>query len=102
MDFSTNKVVFETNFDEPKFFVYNDNYHSDWRAFLNGEQVPLYRSNIAFKGVYLPPGKNMVVFRYGSLFDVIFGYSYVVLFGATLMYLVYLCWRFRRSIGCSV
>lgn len=63
--FDSNLVKLETNFISPKFLVYHDSFHKDWRAFVDGNQVPIYRSFIAFKGVALPSGKHELVFKFG-------------------------------------
>lgn len=67
LDFRLNFIRVMTDLPAPKFLVYNDSYHSSWRAFINGAPVTLYRANMAFKGVWLPAGKNIVEFRYGPV-----------------------------------
>lgn len=65
--FDANSVKLETNFSEEKFLVYNDCYHSGWRAFVNGHPVQVIQANYAFKGVRIPAGLQRVEFRFGSL-----------------------------------
>jgi len=67
LDFNTNSIKVETNFDKVKFLVYTDSFQSDWRVFVNGQKQNLYRSNFGFKGVALPKGKNVVFFKYSPL-----------------------------------
>ena len=64
VSFDLNRVRLKTHFDRDRFLVYNDSYHPGWHARVNGRQVPLYRANIAFKGVYLPAGENDVVLEF--------------------------------------
>ena len=33
-----------------------------WRAYLDEEEIPIYRVNYCFKGVFVPPGRHMVSF----------------------------------------
>jgi hypothetical protein len=65
-EMTANSVKLRTNFDVPKFLVYNDSFHTDWRAFLNGKSVKLLRTNVAFKGLWVPAGEVVVEFRFGT------------------------------------
>ena len=73
-DFNSDRIRLQTAFDQDKFLVYNDSYHPWWRAYVNGARVRLFRSNYAFKGIWLPAGNNDVRFEFhpplgqGSLF----------------------------------
>lgn len=62
--FDVNGVKISTNFNTEKFLVYNDSFHSHWKAFINGNEAAITRASLAFKGVVLPAGKNMVEFRF--------------------------------------
>ena len=76
-DFSSDRIRMETAFGTDKFLVYNDSYHPWWRAYINGVRVQVFRSNYAFKGIWLPAGENNVRFEFhpplgqGSLFFVL-------------------------------
>ncbi len=67
VSYGVNFIKFETDFDTRKFLVYNDVYHRGWNAFVNGEKTSIWRANIAFKGVWVPAGKNVVHLRFGSI-----------------------------------
>ncbi len=64
VSFEPNRLILQTRFDRTKFLVYNDAYSSYWRAYVNGRPSTVYRTNMAFKGVHLPPGDNTIEFRY--------------------------------------
>ena len=64
--FGLNEITFKTDFPSRKFIVYNDSYHAGWRAFVNGQERPIVRANVAFKGLWLDAGKNVVHLRYGN------------------------------------
>jgi len=66
LKFDLNEIKFKTNFSSRKFVVYNDSYHPRWKAFINGKEERIWRSNVAFKGIWLEPGENVVYFRYGN------------------------------------
>ena len=58
--FNPNRIKIITNFPEEKFLVYTDSYSPYWRVFINAVPGEILRTNIAFKGVVLPAGKNEV------------------------------------------
>lgn len=66
LSFSANHLMLHTNLPTDKFLVYNDSYDPRWKVFINGREVKLYKVNGAFKGAWIPPGKAVVEFRFGS------------------------------------
>ena len=48
----------KTHLSRSQFLVINDNYNSDWHAFINGHQVRLLRANVSFKGLWVPSGES--------------------------------------------
>ena len=64
IDFNPNRVQLATNFNTGKFLVYTDSYDKNWKVFVNQHEQKLYRANMAFKGVWLPAGRNEVKFQY--------------------------------------
>ena len=78
--FDTNFIKFKTNFSTPKFVVYVDSFHDRWRAFLNGKKTRLYRADIAFKGLWVPSGENVVDLRFGQSWQYVFKYFLLGIF----------------------
>ncbi|MCD4779644.1 MAG: YfhO family protein [Candidatus Omnitrophica bacterium] len=97
LGYSANKVEVKTNFPGEKFVVYNDCYYPGWRVFVDGREVPLYRGNIAFKGVWVPAGPHRVLFAFGRP-AVYFYYSGIfVLFYGWFFYLIWLIFLDARK-----
>jgi hypothetical protein len=46
------------------YLVNTDTYYPGWRAYVDGRPAPLYRANVAFRAVLVPPGRHTVTFRY--------------------------------------
>jgi hypothetical protein len=97
LQFEINQIKLKTNLPSPKFLVYNDCYHSKWEAYVNGKKTPVYRSNIAYKGVWIPGGENIVVLRFGSMLQYSFNIGMLVIFYLTFGYCVYLVFQDRRK-----
>ncbi|MBF0387042.1 MAG: hypothetical protein HQL20_04215 [Candidatus Omnitrophica bacterium] len=63
-DFNVNGLTVQTALAERAFLVYNDSYHKDWRATLDGQDLPVYRANAAFKGVWVEPGRHTIRWQF--------------------------------------
>lgn len=57
---------FEVNAVGNNFAVISEPFYPEWHAFLNGNEVPMYRTNYVLRGVSVPPGKHTLEFRYIS------------------------------------
>ena len=85
MTSNTNYLKIKTNFATPKFLVHNNSYNQDWRVFINRKPASLWRANIAFRGVWVPAGEQIIEFCFRSnggyvLKFVILGIFYLVFF----------------------
>jgi len=89
LSFDVNSIKIQTHFPDEKFLVYTDSYHKDWKALINGKPAVIYRANMAFKGIYLPPGVNEIYFQYMPMG--VFFIS-VLLVIVLLFLLIYLLW----------
>jgi hypothetical protein len=87
--FDLNRLRLSAQFDAPKFLVYNDSYHRGWRAKVNGVNATIYRSNLAFKGIFLPAGKNDVEFSFGSKTRSLFSVFLTLYFWGFLLAILY-------------
>lgn len=68
VEYSANKVVCVTDCPYTGFLVLSDNWHPDWKVFIDGQKEELYRANHTFRAVYVPAGKHEVVFTYISTY----------------------------------
>jgi hypothetical protein len=88
--FTPNTLVLRTDFAGDKFLVYNDAFHKGWRAFINDAPVPVYRANVAFKGLVLPAGPNHVrlefVGRFGRRYA---NFIFILLFQGMFWAIIY-------------
>jgi hypothetical protein len=66
LGYDVNHVVLKVRLDAPGFLVFNDAFHPLWRATVNGHALRVWRANGAFKGIKVPAGESLVVFRFAS------------------------------------
>jgi putative flippase GtrA len=53
--------------DRPRFLVVNELWDSGWSAYVDQQQVPVLPTNVAMRGVLVPPGATHVEMGYRSL-----------------------------------
>jgi hypothetical protein len=53
-----------TNTAERRFLVVSEMYFPGWRAYVDGVQTPIFRTNYLFRGVVVPAGQHVVSFVY--------------------------------------
>lgn len=58
------RLALATDSTETRFLVLSEMYFPGWRAFVDGVETPIYRTNYVFRGVVVPAGEHEVVFRY--------------------------------------
>jgi membrane protein YfhO len=57
-------VSIETQADGRRLLVLTDIHYPGWTARVDGVATPIHRTNYAFRGVTVPPGRHIVEFRY--------------------------------------
>ncbi|MEK9186072.1 MAG: YfhO family protein, partial [Patescibacteria group bacterium] len=64
-------VSLKTQSPDEQFLVFTQNYLPGWKAFLDGQKVPMYKVNTVFPGIFVPAGTHKAVFKYDywSLFN---------------------------------
>jgi hypothetical protein len=59
--YEPNKLVYDVYTPSPAYLVTSEVLYPGWRATVDGERVPIYRVNLAFRGVYIEePGQHTV------------------------------------------
>lgn len=62
--YTPNKVTIQTSSFMPSFLVLTDSYSPGWNVYVNGVEERVYRTDFAFRGVFVPEGENIVEFLY--------------------------------------
>lgn len=96
--YSPNKVIIRTDYNKNKFLLYTDSYYPQWRAEINGVPVSLYRANVAFKGIVVPKGKNIIEFKFGEPWRNQFNWLLLILFYSMLIFLCRLVMIEKRKL----
>lgn len=63
-EFSLNRVRTKVSMPQSGVMAYFDNYDPWWKAYVDGERVPVYRANFTFKAIALGAGEHVVEWRF--------------------------------------
>lgn len=61
---SPERIELETASDDPSYLVLTDTFDPGWRATVDGDEKPIRPAYVAFRAVFLQPGKHIVIFTY--------------------------------------
>lgn len=56
-------LYYESNSAENGLAVFSEVYYKTWRAFIDGEEVPVLRANYILRAIEIPAGKHTIEFR---------------------------------------
>jgi len=104
LKYSPSDIEIETQTQRKSFLYFSDGYDNYWKAYVDSKPVTLYRANINFKAVIVPPGEHTVRFVYRPVFHIVALWLYFLTLLAVSFYaLLYLIMRVaaRRKKGMS-
>ena len=56
-------LFYESSSTVPRLAVFSEVYYKTWRAYINGEEVPLIRVNYILRGLEVPAGNHKIEFK---------------------------------------
>lgn len=65
--YNENEVIIKTENQGTGFLVLSDAYYPTWRAFMDGREQKIYKTNHAFRGVVVPSGSHELLFKNNML-----------------------------------
>jgi len=63
-EYTNNKAKLNITTESDEFLVFSDTYYPGWKAYIDGQQVKIYKTNGIVKGIFIPAGKHIVEFDY--------------------------------------
>jgi hypothetical protein len=61
---SPNEIIVKVDLENPGFLVLSEIYFPGWKAYDNGKEIEIYKTDYVLRSVYLEKGNHEVVFRY--------------------------------------
>lgn len=65
-NFENELITFDVNATGKNFVFVSEVYFKGWKAFLDGQEIPIHKTNYAFRGVVVPAGKHTLEMRFES------------------------------------
>ena len=62
--YADEEVILETRNAGEGFLVSSEVHYPGWRAWVDGREIPIYYTNLAFRGVFVPAGNHEVIYRF--------------------------------------
>ncbi len=56
-------LVYESNTDTNAFALFSEVYYKTWKAYIDGQEVPIIRANYILRGLQIPAGKHKIEFK---------------------------------------
>lgn len=66
-----NRVRIKVNATQDAYVLRMENYHSGWKATVDGKPVPVQKAEPMFQTIPVPQGDHLVEFRFESLYDLL-------------------------------
>ena len=63
-EYTNNRAKLNITTESDAFLVFSDTYYPGWKAYINGQQVKIYKANGIVKGIFIPQGKHIVEFTF--------------------------------------
>ncbi|MBI3979977.1 MAG: YfhO family protein, partial [Chloroflexi bacterium] len=62
VSYAGERVEVRARADRPSLLFLSDRHYPGWRAYVDGEERPIYQADVLFRAVPLPPGDHTIVF----------------------------------------
>ncbi len=67
IDYRPNQITLRVYMKSPGILVIKNNYYPGWKARIDEESVPVFKTNLIFQGVFLPAGVHTVKLKFMPL-----------------------------------
>jgi hypothetical protein len=92
VDIADGHLTVDTDARTTRFLVVSEIWHPGWKGTLDGQDLPLYRADLALMGAWIPAGKHRLVLEFRPLYWST-GLGITILSGAViLMGLIWVYW----------
>jgi hypothetical protein len=98
VNYESNRVQLETNSLKGGFLVLSDTFYPGWKAYVDGNETPIYRANYTYRAIHLTKGKHQIIFVYDPMSfrigEIVSGSMFTIIIASGLLF-VYLHARKR-------
>jgi len=66
LEYQNQYQKFHVSTAQPGFLFVSDMFDDKWNAYIDGEKTEIYRTNWAFRSIFVPDGEHLIEFKYES------------------------------------
>ena len=89
-----NEKVLDIKTSKTGFLIIRENYHPDWKCYVDGKKEEIFKANYIFYGVFIPEGEHEVRFVYESS---VFNIASSLSFFGFVFFLIALFFSFKKK-----
>ena len=63
VSYNLTDLTYESNSDAERVAVFSEVFYKTWKAYIDGVEVPIFRTNYILRGLKIPAGKHIIEFK---------------------------------------
>ena len=93
LDYLSNKVKIAIELDNDGFLVLSDTYYPGWKAFIDGKETTIYKTDYILRSILLEKGAHSVEFIYDPIS---FKIGYIITLSTTFVLIIIGILKYRN------
>lgn len=96
--FGLHELTFKVKTDKNSFLTISEIYYpAGWKAYIDGEQIPIYPTNYILRGVVVPTGEHTLKLQFEpEVYNLSLKLSLIGILSVIILLIVGIYWRYRK------